>query len=202
MAASDKRVVASDHHRMYFGGQWLDQAKSAYAVGDVFSAFFSGYIALVCGATQLMADSSKSGRIQRSNDDEAWERKSIEESFTMRARQIAEFVDSDSGRKITGQLRLREIPGEANSRIISASGDQQFSETVNLLSDFWSPVRMMPWNDASSEEHAKACAYLLRRVRNRLFHGEKLNDPNGSDAELLLHLNPLLFEIVEIVLVH
>ena len=202
MGANSGRVVVSVNDRSYFGRQWLDQAKSAYADGHVFSAFFSGYIALVCSATQMMADSSKSGRIQRNYDDDAWERKSIEESFTMRSRQIAEFVDSDLGKRITGQLRLREIPGEANSRIISTSGDQQFSKTVDLLNDFWSPVRMTPWNDASWEAHAKACAYLLRRVRNRLFHGEKLNDPNGSDAELLERLNPLLFGIVEIVLAH
>ena len=202
MGAEGNRVVVSFHDRSYFGRQWLNRAKSAYEDGDVFSAFFSGYIALVCSATQMMADSSQSGRIQRSNEDDAWERNSIEESFTMMAREIAEFVDSDRGRKITIQLRLREIPGEANSRIISASGDPHFSKTVDLLNDRWSPVRTVPWNSSSFEAHAKACAHLLRRVRNRLFHGEKLNDPNGSDAELLEHINPLLFELVEIVLVH
>jgi hypothetical protein len=202
MGVNSNRVAVSVHDRSYFGRQWLDRAKIAYADGDVFSSFFSGYIALVGSATQMMADSSKSGRIQKSNDDDAWEWVSIEESFTIRARQIAEFVDSDLGRKITGRLRLREIPGESNSRIISTSGDQQFSKAVDLLNDFWSPVRMMSWDDSSLEVHAKACAYLFRRVRNRLFHGEKLNDPDGSDAELLERLNPLLFEIVEIVLVH
>ena len=202
MGINDGRVVVSVHDRSYFGRQWLDRAISAYKNGDVFSAFFAGYIALICSATQLIADSSKSGRIQRNNDDDAWERKSIEESLIMRSRQIAEFVDSDLGKKITDKLRLREVPGEVSSRIISTSGDQEFSKIVDLLNDLWSPLRLTPMKDSSREAHARACAYLMRRVRNRLFHGEKMNDPNGSDAELLERLNPLLFGIVEIVLVH
>ena len=202
MVATDNRVVVTVHNRSYFGRQWLDRARSAHAVGDVFGAFFFGYIALVCSATQMMADSEKSGRIQRDNSDDTWESRSIEESFTMRAGQIAEFVDSDMGKKITAQLRLREIPGEANSRIVSTSGDPHFAKIVDLLNKSWSPVRSASWTDASAEAHARACAYLFRRVRNRLFHGEKVNDPNCSDAEFLNHLNPLLFGTVEIVLVH
>lgn len=202
MENSGSRVVSRVGDRSAFGREWLRQAKASFERGDVFSAYFSGYIALVCSTTQLMADSSKSGRIQKENNDEAWEQKSIQEALNIRAQQLAVFVDSDVGQRITNKLRLRDIPGDSDSRIISTAGDQDFKEIIDCLNECWSPLSTKPWNDSSRIAHAKACGYLLRRVRNRLFHGEKLNDPNGSDAELLEGLNPFLFEIVEIVLAH
>jgi len=202
MNGSGGRAISQVGDRSAFGRQWLSQAKASFGQGDVFSAYFSGYIALVCSATQLMADSSKSGRITKENNDEAWEQKSIEEALIMRAQQLAAFVDSEAGRKIIDKLRLRAIPGDNDSRIISTVGDPHFRETVDRLNGCWSPLSSSSWTDSTRTAHAKACANLLRRVRNRLFHGEKLNDPSGSDAELLDGLSPLLFEIVEIVLAH
>lgn len=202
MNSSGGRVINQVEDRSAFGRQWLSQAKASFEEGHVFSAYFSGYIALVCSATQLMADSSKSGRITKENNDEAWEQKSIEEALTMRAQELAAFVDSEAGRTITEKLMLREIPGDNDSRIISSAGDPRFKETVSLLNKCWSPLSTKLWTDSKRTDHAIACANLLRRVRNRLFHGEKLNDPSGSDAELLERLSPLLFEVVEIVLAH
>ena len=202
MNSSGGRAISQVGDRSAFGRQWLSQAKASFERGDVFSAYFSGYIALVCSATQLMADSSKSGRITKENNDEAWEQKSIEEALIMRAQQLAAFVDSEAGRKIIDKLRLRAIPGDNDSRIISTVGDPHFRETVDRLNGCWSPLSSSSWTDSTRTAHAKACANLLRRVRNRLFHGEKLNDPSGSDAELLDGLSPLLFEVVEIVLAH
>ena len=169
--------------------------------GDVFSAFFAGYIALICSATQLMADSSTTRNIQKRND-ETWEREAIEQAFRLRAGEIAGLISSDKGKRIVNSLRLREIPGDSSSKIIGSVGDSTFAKATGALDAFWSPARTSHWSVDEVTEHADACAYLLRRVRNRLFHGEKMNDPHGSDADLLDKLNPLLFEITEILLVH
>lgn len=202
MSNSGSRALIHVRDRSAFGRQWLRQARDSFDRGDVFSAYFAGYIALVCSSIQLMADSSKSERILRGNQDEAWEQKSIDEALNMRAKQLAAFVDSDVGQRITNKLRLREIPGDNNSRIMSAPGDHHFEKVLGRLDEYWSPLKSKQWNESKRIEHAEACAYLLRKVRNRLFHGEKLNDPNGSDAELLEGLCPLLFEVVELVLAH
>jgi len=201
MNVSEFRPPKKVYDRSPFGRQWLQQARDSQESRDVFSAYFAGYIALVCSATQLMADSSTTGEIEKLHDD-SWEREAIDRALKMRKREIAKFVTSDNGRKIVNSLKLREIPGDARSRIISTVGDSEFAEIAEKLDKFWSPARMSQLSPAEATEHAEACAYLLRRVRNRLFHGEKLNDPHGSDAELLERLNPLLFEITEILLVH
>jgi hypothetical protein len=202
MSNPGSRALVQVQDRSAFGRQWLRQAKDSFDRGDVFSAYFAGYIALVCSSIQLMADSSKSDRILRGNQDEAWEQKSIDEALKMRAVPLADFVDSNDGQRITNKLRLREIHGDSNSRIMSATGDRQFANALGRLDEYWSPLKSKQWNESRRIEHAEACAYLLRKVRNRLFHGEKLNDPNGSDAELLEGLCPLLFEVVELVLAH
>jgi hypothetical protein len=198
---SQSRTIQNVYDRSYFGRQWLQRGRDSHVVGDVFSAFFAGYIALICSATQLMADSSTTKKIQKRND-ETWEREAIEQAFRMRASEIAELIRSDKGTRIVNSLRLREIPGDSRSKIIGSVGDSTFAEATGNLDAFWSPARTSQWSDDEVIEHAEACAYLLRRVRNRLFHGEKMNDPHGSDADLLDKLNPLLFEITEIVLVH
>ena len=201
MGMPQSRTIQNVHDRSFFGRQWLQKGRDAHAVGDVFSAFFSGYIALICSATQLMADSSTTKKIQNRND-ESWEKEAIERSFRMRANEIAGLIESDEGKRIVNSLRLREIPGDSRSKIISTVGDPKFADVTEKLDAFWSPARMSQLSEKEATDHAEFCAYLLRRVRNRLFHGEKLNDPHGSDAELLDKLNPLLFEITEILLVH
>ena len=51
--------------------EWLDSARKQQNTGQVFSAFFSAYIALVVCATQIMGDNGDGQK----RDDEHWEKR-------------------------------------------------------------------------------------------------------------------------------
>ena len=84
----------------------------------------------------------------------------------------------------------------------SNSNDEVLKQAAINLSSYFTPSRNSPLSPQQEINQAKDLSTLFRKVRNRLFHGGKIHDQEGSDAELLNKLNPLLIEIVEILQKH
>ena len=178
--------------------EWLDSARKQQNTGQVFSAFFSAYIALAVCATQIMGDSGNGPN----GDDENWEREAIEKAMNYKHKEIAAFLETDSGIRIKQAIWQRKIPENENIRIIGPANDEELKQVAKNLSSYFSPLRLISLNPTEEINQAQDLSTLFRKVRNRLFHGGKMNDPEGSDAELLNKLNPLLIEVVEILQRH
>jgi hypothetical protein len=178
--------------------EWLDSARKQQNTGQVFSAFFSAYIALVVCATQIMGDSGN-GPI---GDDEKWEREAIEKAMNYKHKEIAAQLETEIGTRIKHAIWQREIPENENFRIIGPGDDKVLKQAAINLSSYFTPSRNSPLSPQEKINQAKDLSTLFRKVRNKLFHGGKMNDPEGSDAEVLNKLNPLLIEVVEILQRH
>ena len=178
--------------------EWLDSARKQQSTGQVFSAFFSAYIALAVCATQIMGDSGNGPN----GDDENWEREAIEEAMNYKHKEIAAFLETDNGTKIKYLIWQREIPENESFRIIGPADDEVLKQAAINLSSYFTPSRNSLLSPQEKISQAKDLSTLFRKVRNKLFHGGKMNDPEGSDAELLNKINPLLVEIVEILQKH
>jgi hypothetical protein len=191
--------IQKAHDRTPVARQWLDAARKQQDSGQVFNSFFSAYIALVVTATQIKGDSN--GKYP-SGDDEQWERKAIEDAMLMKADEIASFLDSAEGTRIKQAIWQREIPENQKVRIIGPANDSQLETAAKNLATYFSPSRTSALGDGKRRDQATQIAILLRKVRNRLFHGGKLYDPEGTDAELLNKLNPLVISVVEVLQRH
>jgi len=178
--------------------EWLDSARKQQNIGQVFSAFFSAYIALVVCATQIMGDSGNGPK----GDDENWEKVAIERAMHYQYEEIAAFLETDSGKQIKQAIWQREIPENENIQIIGPENDPVLQQVAKNLSSYFRPLRNSTLNLIEQNNQARDLSILFRKVRNRLFHGRKMNDPEGTDAELLNKLNPLLIEVVEILQQH
>lgn len=178
--------------------EWLDSARKQQNTGQVFSAFFSAYIALAVCATQIMGDSGNGPN----GDDENWEREAIEKAMNYKHKEIAAFLETDNGIRIKQAIWQREIPENKDIQIIGSVDDPVLQQAARNLTTFFKPLRNSPLNTKEKISQAQDLSILFRKVRNRLFHGRKMNDPDGTDAELLNKLNPLLIEIVEILQKH
>ena len=178
--------------------EWLDSARKQQNTGQVFSAFFSAYIALAVCATQIMGDSGNGPN----GDDENWEREAIEKAMNYKHKEIAAFLETDNGIRIKQAIWQREIPENKDIQIIGSVDDPVLQRAARNLTTFFRPLRNSPLTTNEKISQAQDLSILFRKVRNRLFHGRKMNDPDGTDAELLNKLNPLLIEIVEILQKH
>ena len=178
--------------------EWLDSARKQQNTGQVFSAFFSAYIALAVCATQIMGDSGNGPN----GDDENWEREAIEKAMNYKHKEIAAFLETDNGIRIKQAIWQREIPENKDIQIIGSVDDPVLQQAARNLTTFFKPLRNSPLNTKDKISQAQDLSILFRKVRNRIFHGRKMNDPDGTDAELLNKLNPLLIEIVEILQKH
>ena len=187
------------HDRTPFARQWLNSARKQQETSQVFSAFFSAYIALAVCSTQIMGDNN--GKVPK-GDDEKWEGKAIEEAMKIKSQEIAVFLDSDTGKQIKVAILQREIPENENNKIIGPANDAELQLAAKNLAKYFSPIRSASLDENERIDQARQLAIVFRKVRNRLFHGGKMNDPNGSDAEFLYKLNPLLIEVVEILQKH
>ena len=187
--------------RSVFGREWLEDSKRHQEEQRYFSAFFAAYIALVAASCQMAGDSGESQKYAKRSD-EQFERSAIESAMKYRAGQLDDFLKSDIGKKITTRLWQREVPEGEKFKIIESSNDAELQEAARLLYEKWLPVSLAGKPVINSEEQAERLSFLLRKIRNRLFHGQKMNDPNGADADLLERINPLLIGVVEIILVH
>lgn len=183
------------HERTPFARQWLDSARKQQSSGQVFSAFFSAYIALVVCSTQIKGD--KSSKVPLS-DDEMWESEAIAEAMDLKFQEIASFLETDIGIQIKQSLWQREIPENQNIRIIGPANDGTLQKAARNLANYFRPGRLSTLTKNEKIDQARQLSTVFRKVRNRLFHGGKMNDPEGSDAEFLSKLNPLLIEVVEI----
>ena len=178
--------------------EWLRNARKLQDAGQVFSAYFSAYIALVVCATQILGDSGKVA----TGDDEHWEREAIEYVMNFKSAEIAAFLDTDNGVRIKQAVWLREIPENKNLRIIGHGNDTILQQAAKNLSAYFGPLRKSSLSPNEVLNQAQDLSTVFRKVRNRLFHGGKTYDPEGDDGELLNKLNPLLIEIVEILQKH
>jgi hypothetical protein len=199
MSDPSARKVQRVSDRWRFGGEWLQNGRRAFGDGDVFGAFFYSYIALVCAATQVIADNGSQGQVERA-DDEKWEGAAIRQALVLQSVELSRWIESPEGRRVTSSLRLREVPGGSESKIVGTDDDKYFAKIVGYLDSFWNPNRTQPLSKQEMNLHAECCAYLLRRIRNRLFHGQKTYDRQGADADLLDKIDPLLSGIVEVLL--
>jgi len=132
--------------------------------------------------------------------EETWERQRIKEALELKSVQIAAFLETEIGKKIKENIWQRQIPEGDNLRIIGPGSDTELSFAAKQLERFFRPG--MQVDLAEYREQSPQLSILFSKVRNRLFHGGKMYDPEGTDAELLQKLNPLLIEIVEILLKH
>jgi hypothetical protein len=178
--------------------EWLDSARKQQDTGQVFTAFFSAYIALAVCATQIMGDSGN----RPNGDDENWEREAIEKAMNYKHKEIAAFLETDSGIRIKQAIWQREIPENRNIQIIGPENDVVLQQAAKNLTSYFRPLRPSPLTLDEKIKQAQDLSTLFRKVRNRLFHGRKMNDPEGTDAEFLNKLNPLIIEVVEILQKH
>jgi hypothetical protein len=189
--------IQTVHDRSPFARQWLKSARAQQDNNDVFSAYFSAYIALVACVTQIAGD--KSGKLP-SGDDEKWERQQVADAFILKSRQIAVFLETNQGMRIKEVIWQREIPEGEKLRIIGPGLDTELTFAAQQLERFFRPGTQV--NSVEYGEQSRQLSILFSKVRNRLFHGGKMYDPEGTDAEFLQKINPLLIEIVEILLKH
>ena len=117
-------------------------------------------------------------------------------------KEIAAFLETDSGKQIKHTIWQREIPENENIQIIGPENDPKLQLAAKNLSSYFRPLGISPLNPSEKISQSRDLSILFRKVRNRLFHGRKMNDPEGTDAELLNKLNPLLIEVVEILQQH
>jgi hypothetical protein len=178
--------------------EWLKNAREQQAKYQVFSAYFSAYIALVCCSTQIMSDNG----LKPKGDEDKWEGQTITKALNDRRKEISAFLQTDSGKKIKEAIWQREIPEDRNATIMGAGNDLQLSEATKTLDKYFMPGGPSNLNDDEMKLLCSQIALLFRKVRNRLFHGEKTYDERGDNGEFLEKLNPLLIEIVEILQRH
>jgi hypothetical protein len=189
------------YERTPFAREWLKSAREQQARGDVFSAYFSAYVALAVCCAQIRGDRNEKVTVDDRHD-ETLEKEAIEAAFKYKCREISDFLDSDHGKRLTAAIWQREILENKDARIIGAGTSQQLKEAALTLSKFFNPSRFGSLSPSEQGQQAQELTVVFRKVRNRLFHGGKINDPNGTDADLLVKLNPLLIEIVEILQQH
>lgn len=183
--------------RSSFAREWLEDARSQQEARRVFSAFFSGYVALVAGSSQMAGDHGEFEKYVNQSDEQL-ERKAIEFAISRRAVEINDFflVSLDGVRAIRN-LRSRVVPEGDEFKMIGPVNDSELRAAASYLYDIWSPLDRSSMGNAEVIRQANNLVIIFRKVRNRLFHGGKMNDPNGTDADLLERLNPILFGVVE-----
>ena len=187
--------------RSSFAREWLGDARLQQEERRVFSAFFSGYVALVAAASQMAGDHGEFQRYANQLDDHL-ERKAIEFALSNRSVEIDNFIISQEGVRATGSLRSREVPEGEEFKMIGSVNDSELMMAASSLFGLWSPLANSSKSKTDIKNQAKYLGLVFRKVRNRLFHGGKMNDPHGSDADLLERINPILFGVVEVLLVH
>lgn len=189
------------YERTPFAREWLRSARDQQARGEVFSAYFSAYVALTVCCAQIRGDRNEKVTLDDQHD-ENLEKDAIEAAFKFKYREISDFLDGEHGKRLTAAIWQREILENKDARIIGPGTSEELKQAALRLSKFFSPSRFEPLSPSEQAEQAQELTVVFRKVRNRLFHGGKMNDPNGSDADLLGKLNPLLIEIVEILQKH
>ena len=187
--------------RSSFARQWLRDASSQQEERRVFSAFFSGYVALVAASCQMAGDHGHFRQYENRND-ESLERLAIEFAMKERSVEIDKFITSEVGKRVTASLRIREVPEGEKFKMIGSRLDDDLTTAASFLFDLWSPFAFSTKSQDEIRDQAKHLGLVFRKIRNRLFHGEKMNDPNGTDADLLQHLNPILFGVIDVLVVH
>lgn len=182
--------------RSSFAREWLEDGRSQQEVRRVFSAFFSGYVALVAASSQMAGDHGEFKKYVNQSDEQL-ERKAIEFAIICRAVEINNYLVSVDGVRATSSLRNRVVPEGDEFKMIGPVNDSELTAAASYLYDIWSPLVGSSMSTSEMIRQANNLGIIFRKIRNRLFHGGKMNDPNGSDADLLERLNPILFGVVE-----
>jgi hypothetical protein len=180
--------------RYRFAEGWMSDAKQQHQEDRVFSGFFSGYVAFVVNSFQVAADC---GRKFEKISDERLEIAAIEFAVKERSELIDDFIISAKGQEATGLLRQRKVPDGEQFQMIGSNNDLDLKSATLFLFDLWNPENIRAKNPTEIKNQAQYLSVVFRKIRNRLFHGEKLRDPKGTDADLLKCVNPILFGVVE-----
>jgi len=196
---SSHRGTVND--RSAWAKAWLKSAEEDLRQDDAFGAFFHAYVALVAASTDVAANYKEQlNRINRLGKEDSLEREAIKFAMVTSERGIAKFLESDEGKEIKLRLWQREVPNEPTTRIYGVAHNPEIAQSVKCLGNLWSPLSSGNLGEKQSREQAEALAEIFRLTRNLLFHGEKLNDPDGHDADYLRLVVPLLIGVVRSVL--
>ena len=183
-----------DGDRSMFAKDWLVEAQNHDENNKAFSAYFAGYIALEISATSYQA--RQHTRLSKPSSDH-FGTDAIYDAMREKAKAIEEFLQTANGHRHKIALLQREVPDHSPRSLMDARGETDLEEATSNLARLWDPNMQKPLSDHDVACQSDNLGMIFRKVRNRLFHAEKTNDPHGSDADLLSKLNPILFGVIE-----
>lgn len=173
--------------------RWLNEAQRQLNDEYFFNAYFSAYVALVAASA---ASVMRRGGNQIDRDDDCAERIAIESSMKNDAKNIDDFLIGP-GRTDRDRLCRRQVE-YGDDYLIAKSSNVELNISRDRLLEYWSPIRTERLSLIEAEDQALQLANLFRIVRNRLFHGRKMYDRGGPDADLFERLTPVLLGVVDV----
>lgn len=163
--------------RVTFVRKWLLRAREAE---DEFDRFFSAWIALVVAA-QRIRDSF--GRPSEEDSD----RQRVVDYFLAKKAEVMRAV----GRHQEEMTWIAHRRGTTYGNAIIDTGNPDLRDLFAKLSRYYDARQPL-----QEDEHVKAIAELLNKVRNNVFHGVKVYD-DKEDLDLLRKVNPVLLAVLE-----
>lgn len=167
----------ADDRRISFVRKWLRRARHAQ---DEFDRFFSAWIALVVAA-QRIRDSL--GHPAEEDSD----RQRVVDYFLANRVQVMRAIERHQA-EMSWLARRR---GTTYRNPIIDTGNPSLRDLFTRLSRHYTAGEPM-----QDDEHVRAIAELLNKVRNNVFHGAKVYD-DREDLELLRNVNPVLLAVLE-----
>ena len=186
--------------RLKTARRWHDEAQRYLKEKDFFSAYFAGYISLAVFSALFYSENC--GGPTETADDQ-WESKAIRYTLEKRAAALSLTLAGPPVPPEVADLRSRVVHGVGDRPIMGAQSqpDDALDMSTKTLYDLWSPLRTMGLTQAEADRHARALETVFRKVRNRLFHGQK-DYGVDTDADLLERLTPVLLTVVTALLEH
>jgi len=162
--------------RVTFVRKWLRRASEAE---DEFDRFFSAWVALVVAA-QRIRDSL--GQLPEEDSD----RKRVVDYFLAKKWEVMTAVKKHKPE----MMWLARRRGTTYGNPIIDTGNPNLRNSFTKLSRYYTAGQPIP-----DDEHVKALAELLNKIRNNVFHGVKVYD-DKEDLELLRNVNPVLLAVL------
>jgi hypothetical protein len=162
--------------RTQFKQKWFNKGCEA---DDPFDRFFCFWIALVVAAQRAQTQYG----ICRRNATDA---EKVQSYFSLRSEGVLKALD-------LSQPWLQKLAGRKGTEYqdpILDTGDPRQRESFDALSQHFLKLR-----DLDSYEVLETMAELLNKIRNNVFHGNKVYD-DADDRDLLDLVNPLLESIL------
>jgi hypothetical protein len=164
---------------------WAEAARRYYAVGDPFACYIAAWIALTIKAIDFDAHHSRLQRGQQPQDSVL-----VEKLFAGEHDIVGEVLACHHDETDWLASRRGRTQG---TPLLDATLRSEHYEAVRSLASWWSA------GEAGHHGAAEATAFalVLNRVRNNLFHGQKIYVAASEDAQLLKHLNPLMLGLLD-----